>query len=246
MTTLQQIEKKLVKSSHKRLITYSNKYELYIYEKNFFFNKAPEKKTAHSREAEPVRERREDNLYRARLRIRRLIGANESAWGEKLKFVTYTFGKNVSDLQEANAYWAEYQRKIKHEFTGLKYLAVVEFQKRGAIHYHVLYFNLPFRKHIKKILAETWGHGFVNIQTVEHIRHVGAYVSKYLQKQIMDKRLSREKAFFCSKGLIQPNENRAEETIDGIIRTHILNPEVEQVYQTTHFGKITYQAGIIN
>lgn len=39
-----------------------------------------------------------------------------------------------------------------------------EFQKRGAIHYHLLC-NLPFVS--SKELAEIWTHGFIKIKKIE-------------------------------------------------------------------------------
>lgn len=47
----------------------------------------------------------------------------------------------------------------------LKYLAVWEKQKRGAIHYHIIFFDLPFIKH--KALQDIWGYGFIKINKID-------------------------------------------------------------------------------
>ena len=241
--SLHDIERRRILSSRRRLVVSGDTYELYSYERPYFYNRSPEKKPASGTANTSGNERRADNLSQARARIRRLISANESAYEERLKFVTFTFAKNVRDLSTANKLWAEYARKMRERHGALKYLTVVEFQKRGAIHYHVLYFNLPFIYGVKEVLAKTWGHGFVNIQTVAHVRNLGAYVSKYLQKDIMDRRLVGEKAFFCSKGLVQPEEFRNESSIDKILAEFSMSSEVVRDYTSSHFGAIKYIQG---
>jgi hypothetical protein len=46
----------------------------------------------------------------------------------------------------------------------LKYVSVVEFQKRGAVHYHAVFFNLPFI--VNDELAAIWSHGFIKINAI--------------------------------------------------------------------------------
>jgi len=242
--SLRDIERRRILSSRRRLVVSGDTYELYSYERPYFYNRPPESRSGAAATANTSgKGRRADNLSSARARIRRLISANETAYGERLKFVTFTFARNVKDLSEANKLWAEYARKMRERHGSLKYLAVVEFQKRGAIHYHVLYFNLPFIYGVKDALAKTWGHGFVKIVTVAHVRNLGAYVSKYLQKDIMDRRLVGEKAFFCSKGLVQPEEFRNEASIDKILAECSLSSEVVRDYTSSHFGAIKYIQG---
>lgn len=43
----------------------------------------------------------------------------------------------------------------------LKYLCVIERMESGRIHYHVLFFNMPYVP-VEKI-ADIWGHGLVKI-----------------------------------------------------------------------------------
>lgn len=245
-TALRNAERSRILSSRRRLVISGETYELYEYERPYFYNRPPDKSSEASAIANPLKKgRRSDNLSSARARIRRLISANQNAYGERLKFVTFTFARNVKDLDTAHKYWAEFARRMRSRHGSLKYLAVVEFQKRGAIHYHVLYFNLPFIYGAKASLAKTWGQGFVKLITVDHVRHLGAYVSKYLQKDIMDKRLIGEKAFFCSKGLIQPQEYRNEATIAKILCDATMQGEMVRDYSSSHFGAIHYTQGKI-
>lgn len=61
---------------------------------------------------------------------------------------------------------------------------VWEKQKRGAIHYHIIFFELPFIK--TKVLQEIWGHGFVKLNKidVDSQENRGRDVSKYFSKNL--------------------------------------------------------------
>jgi len=134
---------------------------------------------------------------------------------------------------------------MRRAYGPMKYLCVVAFQKRGAIHFHAVFFNLPYVRNVKKELSSMWGHGFVKLITVDHVKNLGAYVSKYLQKDIMDKRLVGRKAFFCSRGLIRPRQIRVEKSVAKILGSATLACEVSSEYASRHFGRITYQQGRI-
>jgi hypothetical protein len=64
--------------------------------------------------------------------------------------------------------------------------------------------NLPYIK--KALLGEIWGQGFVKINDIDKVDNLGAYITKYMNKHIEDKRLQRLKAYNCSKGLKRPLE----------------------------------------
>ncbi len=148
--------------------------------------------------------RRPFSISRARKHIRRLIACNSGEYPAYTdKFVTFTFAENVTGLKEANEMWRKFMMRLNYHIGhSLKYVSVVEFQKRGAVHYHAVFFNLPFVDNDE--LAKIWSHGFIKINAIKHIRSIGAYVSKYLQKGVVDARLFNEKCYFASRGLIKP------------------------------------------
>lgn len=159
--------------------------------------------------AKATREKnRVDALQRARKNLRRLINANVDAWGEKAKFFTLTFRENVQDIKYANSEFKKFRQRLSrhiwNEPNGLRYVAVIEFQERGAIHYHMVTFNMPYVPHAD--LERIWGHGFVKINAIDDVDKVGAYVTKYMTKDNDDDRLRGEKCYFSSRGLIKPAE----------------------------------------
>jgi len=214
--------------------------EIYEYEKFYSYNHPPLTRSA-SPGSLKEGPRRVDNLYRARALINRLVIANTDYQLCAPRFVTFTFADNITSLKEAHVFWGSFIRKLKIQFPQIKYLAVVEFQKRGAVHYHVLFFNLPYKKGMKKNIHSLWGKGFIKFKSAKHIEnieHLGLYLSKYLQKEIMDMRLRGEKAFFGSKNLTRPVMYRDAVTCGQMKLLASENNSTVTEYQSTYFGLI--------
>jgi len=60
---------------------------------------------------------------------------NSDQW---ISFITLTFKENLTDLTIANKKFNEAMKRIRRKFPDFKYLGVPEFQKRGAVHYHLM------------------------------------------------------------------------------------------------------------
>jgi len=240
------LDQRTVKKSFKRLVISGNTIEQYFYEKPYFYNWGGRKADSFHSCRPKAEKRRDDNLFIARRKIRRLINANQGQYGERTKFITYTFKENITDLKTAHKYWGEYCKKLKYRFGNIKYIAVVEFQKRGAIHYHVVYFSLPYIQNVKDVLAKLWGQGFINVKTLREVRNIGAYVCKYLQKDVMDSRLVGEKVYFGSRELIKPFEIKKEENIAEFLLNGTIDKLLEKEYRSQAYGKIIYQQGLFN
>ena len=146
------------------------------------------------------------------------------------KFLTLTFAGNVKDLNIANNEFTNFVKRIKKIYPYFLYVCVVEFQQRGAVHYHLVC-NLEYIK--KKELEKVWSNGFVQPNRVRNIKDLGRYFVKnfihYNLGQVFathsDKRklsekdiakienakkerlqLRGRKKFFCSRGLARPFE----------------------------------------
>lgn len=172
---------------------------------------------------------------RARDKIRRLACANFDAGS---KFVTLTFADNVTDVKVANQHFKKFIQRMRHRYKGFRYIAVIEFQLRGAVHYHLM-MDLPYVD--KATLQEIWGHGFVRINKINHVDNVGAYLVKYLAKDLEDTRLCGLKAYLTSKNLIQPTVLRSEQA-EIVAQTMAQKKEVFQSsYDSEYQGKITYK-----
>ena len=75
------------------------------------------------------------NIIRSKLSCQRLAKANSKIWET---FITLTIAENEQNIEKANKMFHSFTvqiRRIKKDFA---YIAIPEFQKRGAIHYHLL------------------------------------------------------------------------------------------------------------
>lgn len=78
---------------------------------------------------------RSDSIYRAKSKLMDYAIQNRSLWKS---FITLTFADNITDLDKANRMFRNWVTIIKRKDPDFKYLGVPEFQKRGAVHYHIL------------------------------------------------------------------------------------------------------------
>lgn len=246
------INQKIIKSSSLRLVVCGDQYELYSYAQPYHFNFPPNPRPFGGQIDDKViieaeqQGRRDSNLHACRQRIRRVIDSNAGQYGQLTKFITLTFKENEQNLSRANKEFGLFIKRLNHRFKlRSRYTAVVEFQKRGAIHYHVLFYNVPYIESIAPKIQEIWGLGNVDVKAIHHVRNIGQYVTKYLQKEVFDIRLAGEKAFFNSKGLKQPIELKHEKSIANFLDKCILEGIASKTYRSTYYGDITYQTGYI-
>jgi len=148
---------------------------------------------------------RADNVRRARQKIRRLINSNP----DMLKFMTLTFDKNkvsinTTDLAETNKLFNLFIKRLTRIYPDLKYIAVPEFQKKSKqVHYHLLTNIKPYISN-DDLANNVWQYGFAWLRKTYNIDNLGAYICKYLSKEIFDKRYFKKKKYFYSVNLLKP------------------------------------------
>jgi len=192
------------------------------------------------------KERLSQTIRDARNTCRRLAIMN---FNRNSSFVTLTVAENSDDIDFYDKKFKAFIRKLRNCYGKFHYLAVREFQKRGAIHYHVL-IDYPFIKgfsesQIRKEeidFAELfWKQGFVDIKDISHVDNVGAYVVKYMTIDLHDSRLVGRKSYLTSKGLKRP------EIVTGDLELEILR-DIEQKkevfknsYESEYQGTVKYR-----
>jgi len=214
------------------------KYELPVYAGYHKFKKSNKKNTNENTK----KENRKKVVTRIRNNIRRLAIAN---FNEYSRFFTATFKDNITKMDYANCEFRKFIKRIKYNYGDFKYIAVVEFQKRGAIHYHMLSdFGYIKQKELEKI----WGNGFVWIRDLltgnkgKSVDNVGAYLVKYMNKNIIDKRLMGKKAYFTSRNLVRPEIVYEDIGLDECFEKYDLNNN-HMVYSNKFMSK---ENGIVN
>ena len=239
-----------MKTYWQKLIISGKKAELYEYEAPIYVGKRKKKrKPAKRRTKEEVvaevknseecefkmEVMRHFSLRRTRARIVRLVDSNPD-----LKvFITLTFKENIRELSEANIIFKKFIKRLKRKRKDLKYLAVPEFQSRGAVHYHLLVnFEMANDE-----LAAIWNQGFVMINRVKHINHLGLYISKYVGKNLFDIRYFGMRKILASKNLEQPIIITAVKEIKEFVANAIgnISPLFETFYNSDWLGIIRYR-----
>jgi len=154
-------------------------------------------------------------LKRARRDLRRLINANINKYGVASKFITLTFKEHITTFEVANYEFKKFRQRLEYFLKfKMKYVVVPEFTKIGRIHFHMLGFNIPYIKNCQ--FADIWKNGFIKINCIDNVDNVGAYVCKYMNKDILDNRLIGKKCYFASRGLYKPIEIKEKERVDNL------------------------------
>lgn len=161
------------------------------------------------------------NHYRTLHNIRNLANANAHIL---TKFVTLTFTYNETDVDKANKYFKNFIKRLNFRFKRkIKYMCIVEFQQRGAVHYHLI-MDLP--RIVARDLEYIWKHGdpffwqdrskpgivfrpyagSVKPKRYKKKINFGAYFAKHGTKAEQDNlfALIGKKKFFRSRGLCEP------------------------------------------
>ena len=101
-------------------------------------------------------------------------------------FLTLTYPSNMTDTESGKRHLQTFLKRIKRRYPQSSAIWRMEFQKRGAVHFHLLFFNLPYWKADKIRIA--WGECIgeenprIEIKTCRSRRESTYYVAKYLAK----------------------------------------------------------------
>lgn len=118
-------------------------------------------------------------------RLRYLINGNFHGNRNEL-FITLTYAENMTDRERLMKDYEKFMKRLRYRLklktADLDYLSVVEPQRRGAWHMHVLLrFNGQKSAYVPSDQLENiWGHGFVKIRRIDGIDNLGAYLTAYL------------------------------------------------------------------
>lgn len=114
--------------------------------------------------------------FMARLKTRKI----------RATFITLTF-KEIVTNERAKTCFKRFSMRLRRRFSHASGVWRMEMQERGAIHFHLLVFNLPFWK--QKDLQATWEDcteedtSICDIRLVHGARSIMAYIAKYIAKK---------------------------------------------------------------
>jgi len=145
------------------------------------------------------------SLARARENVYRIAAANVYRHGNfKPIFFTLTTKDQLSEHKISNRKIKSFIRRF-NTFLGykIKYIIIPEAHKSGAIHYHGIFFNMPYVD-IIYFKNNIWKHGYVDLQLPKKIKNTSAYLAKYMSKDYSTKTPLNTKLYFTSRGLYRP------------------------------------------
>jgi len=238
-----------------KIIKSGNILEVYTYESDPPEYR-PRKKSRHKN---PKRYKR--NVERARASFIRLVQANLGA-GKRPAFLTLTM-REIVPLREGWSAFQKFGAKLRRFAPGrLNYVAVPEFQKRGAVHFHCLVWGLTdeeinTERNTRRI-AKLWGYGFIDIRSSDGSPKLAGYLAKYMFKAMWDERLNGQKSYSSTRSLMRSVSLKTKTAVyymereiagdrinsDGTISQGVdkpLVPEKEREYSTKWLGKCNYK-----
>lgn len=115
----------------------------------------------------------------------------------KTIFITLTYGQSYPDMATAKTHLRALQERFRRAYPEMSNIWRIELQERGASHFHLMLFNMPFlpKADLKKMWGEIigkkyWDYSkfeegeepFTRIEMISSWRKGMAYVSKYIAK----------------------------------------------------------------
>lgn len=246
---------------YNKAVIYGNQLDLYNYERDITprGSKSPVRKPdlVNARSSKERQEywqgRRRDNKNRTTMAFRRLILSNLTEHAPPL-LITCTYAENQQDLEAGYKDFHAFIRNLRYRHgKEFRYICVPEFQKRGAIHFHSLFWGLPenlsSEERHTRLVASYWGKGFVDVFLTDGDNKLSTYLAKYMSKAHTDLRLIGQKAFRCSRNIKRPV---TEKNVMMVFLQHQYGvdgdntPLREVNYNTQWLGKGRYRLYQIN
>ncbi len=211
------------------------------------------RKKREDRTEEEKQKDRKKNLWRARNSLIDTINANvDRPWGERLKFFTMSFKEDIFDLKEANKEFNKFIKRLEYHIKRkVHYTVIARFQdgkrpggkvggRDGVIHYHVLFYDLPYVPHDK--LTAIWDRGFVWINAVDDVDNLGVYmVAGYMGNEIDDERLNGQKHYWSSRGLSRAVVMYGREDLSAKLGIEKREPVKRKTFISEHVGVVVYE-----
>jgi len=191
--------------------------------------------------------KRQDNARRASMAFRRIITSN-LVGAAAATLVTLTYKDNFTDLAAAYRHLTAFNQSLRYRYgKAFSYVLVPEFQKRGAVHFHALYWGLPeelfYSERETRILSKIWGHGFVFLKQTDGHEKLAFYLAKYFTKAYLDPRLKNQKSYVASRNVKRPIVQKGPFIMSVVLDEYGITEDavVDRTYNTKWLGEGRYR-----
>jgi len=175
-------------------------------------------------------------LQRAKSKLFQIIEANNQAHGAfRTIFATLTFKEQTSDRKVADRRVALFIKRLgRHCGYKIKYVFVPERHISGMIHYHGVFFNLPFIP-VQYLQEKIYKLGYIDLQAPRKLQNIIYYVSKYITKDVIRSAKKNEKAYLCPRGMIIPSTTldyfEKDETMEVLMERYLTHKKITKYGQ---------------
>lgn len=235
---------------HVKIVQSGKLLEIYEYEKSInpkLKNTRP-KRQGITKIGRISKARRPDNVRRLRKRFLRLVTSNLGGQKPPL-FITLTMA-SVVPLSVAYKRFTHFCVRLRRVAgTDWRAITVPEFQKRGAVHFHMLLWQGAYsleNERNTRLIQNIWQRGTVDCMQTDGSPKLAYYFAKYMLKTLHDKRYLGEKAFVSTRNVLQPLSLSFGTAIDYAsdiwgIDLSTDEPLHEAVFDTKWLGKGRYR-----
>lgn len=170
-------------------------------------------------------------------------------------FATFTF-VDILPLRRTKMAFHAFNKRMQRVYPNFKYIAVHEWQKRGAVHFHALVWGIPqdevTNERKRRRIQNIWRQGYMDIINTDGSPRLATYMAKYMLKALYDDRNNNARAYSSSSGLPRPQSFNSVR--DPVAVQYILEGVDKQLelissysYDTQYLGKVkltTYKNNI--
>ncbi len=249
---------------YNKIISYGNTLEVYEYEKDIYRlvgrtgrkpKTVPGNTNMDARRKDSLQEgdraetlgKRSDNARRSVVAFRRLVASNLGGSVRPL-LVTLTYRDNFTDLKGSYKHHSAFVQSLRHKYgKAFRYISVPEFQKRGAVHFHALFWGLPetvfLQERETREIAQLWGYGFVFLKETDGNNKLAVYLTKYMSKAFLDPQLKNQKAYTASRNVLRPVIQKGPFPIEHILEEFkvVGGAIVDRTFYTKWLGQGRYR-----
>jgi hypothetical protein len=238
---------------HLKLVKSGNLIEVYNYEKSISQKiHSGRRKSFKQRDSRPLSSR-PDNIRRRCKSFTRLVQSNLVGSVAPALF-TLTVAERVG-IERGYEYLREFWIRLRQaSISYSKYIAVPEFQKRGAIHFHLIIWGLNEyvdQERNNRQIQNLWQRGFVDCIQSDGSSKIAGYLAKYMRKSMFDRRLVGQKAYSASRSCLRsvsfssPAVFNFSSEVFGIDLETAL-PVVDKQFNTQWLGSARYRLYVLD
>lgn len=159
--------------------------------------------------------------------------------------------RDIVEIGEAYKLYTAFGKRLRYMHGNeMSWIAVPEFQKRGAVHFHVLVWGLNdeaiANERNTRALASLWGHGFIDIVKTDGNARLASYLAKYMSKAMHDIRLVGKRGYSASRNVLRPVSLVSPFQVRFITQHFGLGGDNapltrERSYETMYMGRCVYK-----